>query len=141
MSTATANFRIENTRFGKLELRADQILNFTSPMVGFETLRRFAVLPNLDCPPFIWLQSLEDAEIAFPVVDPRHLFPDYEPELPSLQSQLGEGPYLTLCVICKEDGRLGLNLLAPIVVSGNRENAAQIVLNRPGLTTFRSIED
>lgn len=131
-----------NTRFGRLEFRPDQILTFSSPMIGFEKLRRYAVLPSLDCPPLIWLQSVEEGEIAFPVLDPALIFPDYKPDLPPMHSLLeADDPsqLKLLCVVCQEAGQMGLNLLAPIVVNALRQKAAQIVLQQAGLSTFRNL--
>ena len=130
------------TRFGRLEVRPDQILTFCSPMIGFEKLRRYAVLPSLDCPPLVWLQSIEEVEVAFPMLDPTHVFADYKPTLPPIHSILeaeASSPLQLLCVVCEEEGQLGLNLMAPIVVNGQNQKAAQIVLQEASLGTFRSL--
>jgi flagellar assembly factor FliW len=140
MTRATATKSSLKTRFGQLDLRSEQILNFTAPIIGFDKLRRYAVLPSVDRPPLLWLQSADEGEVAFPVLDPYLVFPDYQPKLPPLQTLMqGDGPYQLLCVLGHEGDKFGLNLLAPIVVCAARQLAAQIILQQSDLKTFRAL--
>ncbi|MGE0072528.1 MAG: flagellar assembly protein FliW [Thiomonas sp.] len=70
------------TRFGALPLAARQIWRAAAPLPGFETLQRFALIGVRTERPFVWLQSLDDAQISFLLVGAAHFGLDY-PQLPA----------------------------------------------------------
>jgi flagellar assembly factor FliW len=70
------------TRFGALPLEAHQIWQAAAPLPGFETLQRFALIGVRTERPFVWLQSLDDAQISFLLVGAAHFGLDY-PQLPA----------------------------------------------------------
>lgn len=60
------------TRFGALLLQPSQILTVQSPLPGFEALQNFSLIAVAGQQPFVWLQSLEDASVAFLLVTASH---------------------------------------------------------------------
>lgn len=56
--------------FGKLKIDEADIINFKSGLPGFENLNDFVLLPFAEDSPFIIMQSVERAEIAFVTVEP-----------------------------------------------------------------------
>lgn len=68
---------LQSTRFGDLELSDDDTLVFVDGLVGLPGSRYALVKPGNLEEPFAWLQSLEDPELALPVVRPGRFFPDY----------------------------------------------------------------
>jgi len=128
---------IDSARFGPLDVPEDDIIEFCSPLLGFEQHRRFALLDVADLLPLRWLQSVEDSQLCLPVIEPHLLVPDYEIDVPTrdaeeldLSSQ--QDAYL-LCVVVlghtEQDVRL--NLRAPIVWNLRTRKAKQIVLDDP----------
>ncbi len=53
------------TRFGPLPFQPGQIWATETPLPGFESLRRFALISLRAERPFVWLQSLEDVAVSF----------------------------------------------------------------------------
>ena len=49
--------RIDTQRFGTLELNPDQLFLFPQGLIGMESLRQWALLPDVDNPTVAWLQS------------------------------------------------------------------------------------
>ena len=67
---------IETTRFGKVEIDGSRVITFKDGPLGFPHHRRFALIQTTGDDVFFWMQSLEDAELAFLVCDPVVYVPD-----------------------------------------------------------------
>lgn len=57
--------RAAQTRFGVLTVLGSQVWTAQTPLLGFEELRQFVLLAVDGQQPFIWLQSLDDAQVSF----------------------------------------------------------------------------
>ena len=90
--------------FGSIEVDERQRLRFPCGLFGFEHLTEFVLLDSAQ-PPFYWLQSLEEPEIAFVLIDPSFFRPDYRLEIPQGERQDigcdGEESVLTFACIHK----------------------------------------
>ena len=49
--------RIDTQRFGTLQINPDELFLFPQGLIGMESLRQWALLPDLDNPSVAWLQS------------------------------------------------------------------------------------
>jgi len=122
-----------NTRFGDVEYKQEEILNFPLGLIGFENLHDFIVMPNKKEGPLFWIQSLEEPEIAFVVTDPTNFFLDYKIE-PSSQEleQLGitkEDEIFILSVVTVPPSKeITLNLAAPVLFAAKTNKAIQVIL-------------
>ncbi len=113
----------QSSRFGRLELSEDQVIEFPSGLIGLGG-SRFALVSTDDDSPFRWLQSLEDPGLAIPVTDPFLFFGDYEVDLSDADSaRVGtDSPddvevWVTVRALPDE---VTANLKAPIVVHAGR---------------------
>jgi flagellar assembly factor FliW len=61
--------KILSRPLGEIEIDERQIIKFPKGLLGFGEYKKFALL---DSPqkPFLWLQSLDESEIAFVLIDP-----------------------------------------------------------------------
>ena len=66
--------------FGDIDVDERQKLDFPQGILGFENLRSFVLLDATQ-PPFYWLQSLDEPQIAFVLMDPAFFKPDYSPDI------------------------------------------------------------
>lgn len=107
------------------------MLTFPDGVVGLEHLRRFALVEDARIAPCLWLQSLDEPEIAFVVVDPRLVNPDYSPVLPDTPAA-GVVHVLTIITLDPEPQRSTVNLLAPIVIDSQAHLGRQVVLHESG---------
>ena len=117
---------------GTVEIREDQVLEFAGPILGFESHRRFAILPAPDAGPFHLPQSLEDSQLAFLVVSREELGVAYRAE-PEPLRKVGASSWdhvkVWMLVVIPPNGEpMQVNLRAPVVVNPETRLAAQIVM-------------
>jgi flagellar assembly factor FliW len=121
--------------FGEIDIQEDQIIQFPSGMPGFEDYTRFVLLHLDDEVPFSYLQSVEDGNISFIIVNPFHFYSDYEFELSQfIKEELeiqSEADVMIWGIISvhPRSNELTINLLAPIVVNSTLRKAKQIILH------------
>jgi len=118
--------------FGDIEINDADIIQFDIPIFGFEDYRRFAFLYDETVSEhFVWLQSVEEPELCFILVDPGLIVVDYAPAIPAgVQKALGEGDLMCwLMVVIKEDfNHSTVNLKSPLVVNSQTKIGAQMIL-------------
>jgi flagellar assembly factor FliW len=133
--------RVRSNRLGLLEYTMEDILTFPHGMVGFPEYKQFIVHKDADLEPFMWLVSLESADLSFFVVDPFLFFPDYEISLDKVRCLLNSDAELALIrvyviVTIHEDFiRSSANLLGPVVINSQTRKGRQLVLDDPRYTT------
>lgn len=130
---------IISSRFGRLSVDDDRIISFPSGLLGFPDHRQFALIQTNQENYFFWLQSVEDASLAFVVTDPSIFFKDYEVPLREETRQeldVSDAGTIQSLVICNKVGEwLTGNLLGPIVVNAANRMAQQVVLTEKKWTT------
>ncbi len=130
---------IETSRFGPIFVEDDRILTFPHGLLGFPDRTRFALIQTGPENYFFWLQSADDAALAFVVTDPSTFFREYavamrEETLSDLQ--FSDVSTAQVFVICNKVGEwLTGNLLGPIVVNAANRMAQQVVLTEKKWTT------
>jgi flagellar assembly factor FliW len=133
--------KLQSERFGMIELNDEQVIRFPGGVIGFPQEQQFALIPHGSSQAIAWLQSLQNASLAFPVVSAHALMPHY-PDVPldgaANQAGLGQDPeeLAVLAVLCAPRGQPAtVNLLAPIVVNATTRMAAQLVLDGTRFST------
>lgn len=128
----TTPVAIETQRFGEVSVEPDSVFELGSPLPGFEKSSRYALLSFAEFQPFAWFQSIDEADVCLPVVDPWRYFPDYQPNLcHETLGSLGleeDSEIAVYCVVSPHENGLCLNLLAPLVLHQARQRAEQIIL-------------
>ena len=61
---------VASTRFGIMTVPAEKVLTFPSGVLGFPESTRYVMLDHDTDAPFKWLHCVEEASLAFVVVDP-----------------------------------------------------------------------
>jgi flagellar assembly factor FliW len=103
-------------------------------MLGFSRLTRYVLIQEEDLHPFLWLQSLDDPGLAFPVVDPQLIDKDYGRVLPSKElaslkiRSRSELLVLVVAILRAAPGESGVNLKAPILINHTTMIGRQIIL-------------
>ncbi|UXY17080.1 flagellar assembly protein FliW [Chitiniphilus purpureus] len=113
-----------NTRFGNVEVDPDTILTFPRGLPGFEQCTRYKLLhEDNPQPKVLWLQSLDDPDLAFSVINSELFGVNY-------QIQLSDEECALLQLQRPEDVLLLLMLMRPDRNEGIRANTcAPLVLN------------
>ncbi|SFH70144.1 flagellar assembly factor FliW [Tindallia magadiensis] len=140
--------QLETKNFGMLEIEEDNIIYFPEGIPGFENLKRYVFIQNPEeNVPFHWIQSVDDGELAFVVVNPFLCRFDYEFELPqSVIDKLEiEAPedlkFFSIVKIPEKIEEMTINLLAPIVINEKNNKAQQVVLNENQYHTRHRVMD
>ncbi len=135
--------QIVTGRFGRLEVSPEEVFFFPEGLLGFEQLRNYIFVEVQGNPAFKWLQSLEDAEVAFLLVDPFLFVPGYEVNLgEGVEQKLKIGKreevlVYTTVTIPRDRGveEATTNLLGPIIVNIRKRLGLQLVLEN---TVFKT---
>lgn len=131
--------KLDTVRFGQIDIEESRIFDFVLPIIGFDVLKKFVILePNKDSL-FKWLQSVEDPELAFPIISVASLDLDYTIDLPdntvdALGIENVESVLVMNITSIPQDNPRGttINLLAPLIFNIDNNKAGQIVLSGSG---------
>ncbi|MEL6182780.1 MAG: flagellar assembly protein FliW [Myxococcota bacterium] len=138
---------VETARFGTLTIHSEDLLEFPQGMLGFPQLRHFFILDHT-AGPFRWLQSADDPDIAFVIIDPTCVVSDYRVRLDrrdlsalGLDANNGWSDDLVVAVIANVSNPHAptVNLLAPICMCANNRRGLQSVQHQSGLSARHPI--
>ena len=131
--------KIMTTRFGEVDIDDESIINFVDPIIGYEEFRSFTLIEQNNSEYFKWLQSIENPELAFPTTNPVFFGIDYTFEIANEIAQKinltdGNSAVILNIVTIPNNNPNGstVNLLAPIVVNSENNQAMQIILSDSG---------
>ena len=127
-----------NTRlFGTIDIPDDKIIVLENGMIGFPDMQRFALIFDADKKDggkIKWLQSMDEPDAAFPVMDPILIKEDYNPTInDEILKPLGELNdenifVLSTVTVPKQIEKMSINLKAPIVINADTRRGAQIIV-------------
>lgn len=137
--------KLETTRLGEIQIEESGICRFENGLPGFEHLQLFALIEIEPESPFRLLQSVEDPDISFIVVNPFIFFKEYEWELPeSVEQELQlacseEMEIQSIVTIHAESGQATLNLAAPLVLNVKSRLGKQLILHNSGYSSAQPL--
>lgn len=121
-------------------------LSIDKGLLGFETFTNYRLV-KADLEPFMWLKADSEKNLAFLVVDPFVLFPEYEIDVDdSFLSEIGinkpsDVVVLTIITVSKTGVEPTANLQGPVIINKNNNKAIQVVLSDPRWMTKHSISN
>jgi len=122
---------LNTPRFGELTVPEEKAFFFPEGLIGFPSLRRFVILDYKDTE-LQWLQSVDEPDIAFMVINPFLLTNEYQFELPEPARVFleAEDPseVVTLVILRVEDGKVIANFQGPLVINSRTRKGLQLVL-------------
>jgi len=115
-----------------LQVKRENIVQMPVGLLGFEKIKEYVLLSNPDEAPFLWLQVVNDPNLAFLVVSPFVVLPSYEPDLTQEDVQaLGltkpQDALVVNVVTLRSNGRATVNLKGPIVINRHTFVARQVI--------------
>ena len=130
--------KIETRVFGVIDIDDNKMITLDKGMIGFPQLTRFALIFDEDSREkklsIMWLQSLDDGDVIFPVIDPTYCIEEYYPSVSEeIISSLGtlkkENIYVLVTVtVPKKVEDFSVNLKAPIIVNTDTNKAVQVIM-------------
>ncbi len=102
-------------------------------ILGFEQMKDYLLIANPDEEPFRWLQVKGNPSLAFVVIEPFLVAPDYRPDIPAVDVEfLGlsapEEAALFNIVTVHGPDRATVNLKGPVVINRNTGIGKQVVI-------------
>jgi flagellar assembly factor FliW len=118
--------------FGEIDYDPDKIITFPQGIPGFPNHNRFLLMSeDEEEDTFFWLQSIDDGEVAFTLMDVYKVLPDYDPKVdPEELKELGEVNSLeiyNIVVIPEYVRQMRVNLKAPIVINTETGLGMQVI--------------
>lgn len=125
---------IQTTRFGRVNVTAEDILSFPEGILGFNQLRNFVLLDDPTDEIFAWLQACDSPDIAFPVLEPELFTSNYNPTLSKADMETlklsGPDRGRGFCIITIPDDptQMTANMKAPVILNVKERIGRQCVL-------------
>ncbi len=126
------------TKLGEIEVPKDKVITFKEGLPGLENLKKFVIVSN-GSDPIMWLVSIEDENIALPVINPWLVRVDYVVDIPrdvmeDLEiSDMEDVQVWAVLVIPREKPEdMTINLLAPIVINVKKGLGKQVIMEGSG---------
>ncbi|MBH23244.1 MAG: hypothetical protein CMH57_02045 [Myxococcales bacterium] len=120
---------------------------FPQGMLGFPEMQRFFILDHT-AGPFRWLQSADDPDVAFVIIDPTCVVSDYAVRLNrqdleqlglDADSEWSEDMVVAVIANVTNPHAPTVNLLAPICICANSRRGIQSVQHHSGLSARHPI--
>jgi flagellar assembly factor FliW len=129
----------DSSKFGKVQYSDTDVITFVRAILGFEDLRQFIIVARPESEPFKWLQSIEDPNVTFVVVEPKLILDNYIVELSQhdikqLHGTQLLGDYRIFVILTVPKGqpeKISVNLQGPLIINQKNLKAIQMVLNNP----------
>ena len=127
--------KISTTRFGDITIDESRVIQMKGGILGFERLNRYVLFTHSENTPFLWLQSIDDGSIAFIVINPFIVTPEYQCVTSDSDTRfLGiESPddvvLLSIVTIRSKPFKVTANLRAPLVINQRNSFGKQVVLD------------
>ncbi|MFQ5454948.1 MAG: flagellar assembly protein FliW [Nitrospirota bacterium] len=135
--------RFSSSRFGELTVENDKAIYFSEGIIGFPWIKRYVILDHYREAPFKWLQAVDDPDVAFVIVEPSIVKPDYTPAIDKENiADIDIKDELDICILLivtiphRDPTKVSINLQAPIIVNVENKRAKQIVLNDVDLSCY-----
>lgn len=117
-----------------VQVEKENLLEFPEGLFGFEEYKNYAIFES-EYSPFMWMQSLEEERLAFLIVDPFVVAPEYELDvddkaLSKISVTSPAQVHVMVIVTIPSDGSpITVNLQGPLVINHTNQKCMQVVLN------------
>lgn len=127
---------VETKWFGKVEIADDKIITFGNGLMGFEDYKKYTIIYDTTEESnggIMWLQSLDEVNLALPVIDPMIIRQDYDPFVDDeALKAIGIGDkteflVLVTMTVPSDIAKMTVNLKAPIVINAENLKACQLI--------------
>lgn len=126
--------KIVSGKLGEVEYLETDVITLSAPILGFPDLNDFVLISNDKSYPFLWFQSVQDANICFILVEPDIFFPDYSPALNKRESKIlgaedeKDIKLFGIVVVPDQPKNATVNLRAPIALNMEKKKLAKQVI-------------
>ena len=112
--------KIKNNYFGEIEFDEKMIVNFSDGIIGFEELKKFLLINNNNGL-FLWLTSVDEPEIIFPLFAVDVIYNNYPKE---------EGfEVFGIVKLDREPENITINLKSPVYINEKIKSGFQKIID------------
>ena len=125
---------IKTGRFGQLTIGSEEIIQIPQGIMGFPEYTEFCLVDPGDETLILWLQSVRNPDIAFPVLEPKIFKPEYSTRLSAAElrelklENISQSAVFSILTIPGDVMQMTANLKAPLVINLKDQIARQVVL-------------
>ena len=125
--------KVNTKAYGPVEVEQQQMLTFPQGLFGFESFKNYALL-DAEQEPFFWLQSTEDEQIAFVLINPFLFRPDYEMNIDNEEllsvgiSDPEKAVIFSIVTVPLDSSPMTANLQGPLVINRDSRVGIQAIL-------------
>lgn len=129
--------KVDTRWFGTIDIDDKKIITFDLGVIGFEDCKKFTLIYDVDKgdeASIMWLQSLDEPELALPMLKPELIKEDYDPivedeMLKALGSDIKEADLIVFCVLTvpADITKMTINFKAPIIVNADTLKGVQLI--------------
>lgn len=119
--------------YGKIDVPQERILQIDEGLFGFEKYTEYALIQS-EYDPFLWLQSTQDSNLAFLIVDPFLICSDYETDIDDETlkkidiTKPEEIIIMTIVTVPSDGSPITANFQGPLVINKNNHKCFQAIL-------------
>lgn len=126
---------VQTSRFGQIQTSQEEVIVFPQGLIGFEATRHWVIVPDPANSDVAWLQSLNEANVALPLISPRKFATNFKlqvskRDLAPLAIRNSDRIFI-LSVVSKSGKTLTMNLRSPIVINLTKRIACQVIASEP----------
>jgi flagellar assembly factor FliW len=125
---------VETGRFGQLTVGNDEQILIPQGIMGFPEYTKFCLVDPGDDTLILWLQSLENPEIVFPVLEPKIFRANYTVRLSAAElrelklDNVNQSAVFSILTIPEDVTQMTANIKAPLVINLKDQLGRQVVL-------------
>lgn len=140
--------KIATKIFGNIDISDDKIIEFPKGIIGFENCNHFVLMHGDEEGRehlIKWLQSVEDGDLAFPVIDPLKINENYNPVVEEeLLKEIGTFEpddlfVLTVATVPKDVEKMTVNLKAPVIINTATMKGIQLIVDNEEYSVRQSV--
>ena len=114
--------KVDTRWFGTIDIDDEKIITFDLGVIGFEDCKKFTLIYDVDKgdeASIMWLQSLDEPELALPMLKPELIKEDYDPIV----------DLIVFCVLTvpADITKMTINFKAPIIVNADTLKGVQLI--------------
>ena len=129
--------QVDTRWFGTVDIDDNKIVTFDLGIIGFEDCKKFTLIYDVekgDEAAIMWLQWLDEAALALPVMKPEFVYETYDPVvedelLKSLGDDIQDDNIRVYCALTvpQDITKMTINLKAPIIVDFDTMKGIQLI--------------
>lgn len=136
--------QVQTKTMGPVEVANEHIISIPSGLFGFEEYTDFALIDS-EYQPLIWLQSMQDKNLAFLLIDPFFICPEYEVDVDDKTlGKIGiidpsDVVVFSIVTVPQDGTSVTANLQGPLIINRKNNKCMQVILNDTKWTTKHNI--